>query len=154
MASEKVQLEYRISRVSQIHDYSRHLFTSVVGWFTFFITINYASIGWLATGETFDSPNKVLLVVAILFVTQNILGIIACLVMRRQFYIYNEEIREIEIANGLGEEATSSTCLPVRLYSKSLILMITALITILIAWLGFVALNQKVFDSASLTSLW
>ena len=30
-------------------NYVRHTFTLLVSWFTFFITVNWASLGWLTT---------------------------------------------------------------------------------------------------------
>jgi hypothetical protein len=36
------------SCVIERHNYARHAFTSTITWFTFFVTINYATMGWLA----------------------------------------------------------------------------------------------------------
>ena len=132
------------SDIKQRHDYARHAFTATTGWFTFFVTVNYASMGWLAgSADKFSGNHSVIRLVAGLFITQNILGIIACVIMRRFFFHCNDRIREslralpeVEIS---GDECdlAGQTGLPIGLYSILMILMIVALIPVLIAWIMF-----------------
>src|SRR5947209_5879515 len=82
------------SVITERHDYARHSFTSMVTWFTFFVTVNYASMGWLATskdGALTNASGPIVLVAAV-FVTQNILGIIICFVMKNYFVRSNQRL--------------------------------------------------------------
>ena len=133
------------SCVAERHNYARHAFTSTVGWFTFFVTINYATMGWLAGLAGKPKGNyPVIVLIACLFSAQNILGIIACLVMRSYFFRCNRRIREAQAlllrTKSIPEDYTDlggQTCLPLRLYSTLIVLMIVALVPILVAWCLF-----------------
>jgi hypothetical protein len=133
------------SCIAERHNYARHIFTSAVGWFTFFVTVNYASMGWLAgAADKFKGNHATIVLIASLFSTQNLLGIIACLFIRSYFFRCNSRIlqgqalllRAEAIAEDQGD-LSGQTCLPLRLYSTLIILMIVALAPILAAWIIF-----------------
>ena len=133
------------SCIAERHNYARHTFTSTVGWFTFFVTINYATMGWLAgAADKLKGNYPTIVLIACLFFTQNILGIIACLVMRSYFFRCNARILEAQAfllrTKSIPEDYADlggQTCLPLRLYSTLIVLMIIALVPILLAWLLF-----------------
>lgn len=72
--------------IDELHLYSRHLIQLWVQWFTFFLTVNYVALGWFAGGDHNKLTNRCSLVyIAALFITQNVLGIIVCMIARRYF---------------------------------------------------------------------
>ncbi len=77
--------------IKQNHDYARHVFTSTVTWFTFFVGVNYLAMSWFAASKGEGGPNA-LPMVAVLFVVQNLLALIACFVIRNNFDQINRRI--------------------------------------------------------------
>jgi len=125
-------------KLQELHEYVRHVFQLLVGWFTFFATVNYASMGWLAKPST-PSPSKgIVWIVAGMFITQNVLGLIACSVVRRYLLDRDAEVLSLErsIASAsLGESASPGvSSVPARLYSRTIDLMAWALAAIMVAW--------------------
>jgi hypothetical protein len=41
------QSELNENRLKQVHEYIRHIAQLLIAWFTFFVTVNYAVMGWL-----------------------------------------------------------------------------------------------------------
>jgi hypothetical protein len=41
--------------IKELHDFARQIFASTVTWFTVFVTVNYASMGWLASKTDFET---------------------------------------------------------------------------------------------------
>jgi hypothetical protein len=128
--------------IAERHNYARHTFTSTITWFTFFVAINYGTMGWL-TGATSKAPAnyRMIALVACGFFLQNILGIIACFIVRAYFFRCNGRTLEAQAVilreKTIAEDPTDlagQTCLPIRLYSTVIILMIIALVPILLAW--------------------
>lgn len=128
------------TRISEIHQYARHLFSQFVGWFTFFITINYASMGWLIGSDTdFTEKGKLLWLISSLFISQNVLGIFACAFFRHRMLKYKESLENYERArcasdSDVPQDLQAVATMPAYLYRLSFLLMIVALLTILVAW--------------------
>ena len=128
--------------IAERHNYARHIFTALVGWFTFFVTVNYASMGWLSSAADKNLITwKVVLLISTIFAIQNVLGIMICLIVRSYFkrankrilaaqghVIHAQDIRE-DISDLAGQ-----TCLPLRLYSTSTIMMVLSMLPLLTAW--------------------
>jgi hypothetical protein len=129
------------SCIRERHEYARHAFTSTINWFSFFVVLNYGAMSWLAGSDKFKGDPRAMILVASGFIAQNILGIIACLVVRRYFRRSNGRLLEAQAIllrrKSMTEDLSDlsgQTCLPLRLYSTVIVLMIIALVPILIAW--------------------
>ncbi|MFZ1546379.1 MAG: hypothetical protein WAT12_04685, partial [Candidatus Nitrotoga sp.] len=126
--------EFLKSCITEHHNYARHIFTSVVGWFTFFVTINYASMGWLASASDKIKENLgPVYLIAFAFITQNILGIIICIYIKGYLISTNRRLFDTQYAllhahdavsqNFVSEDTSDiggQTCLPLRLYNISM----------------------------------
>lgn len=64
------------SRIGITHKHIRHQFQLLVGWFNFFVTVNYASMGWLATTKDRGLQRELALALSLLFISQNFLGML------------------------------------------------------------------------------
>lgn len=132
--------------ITERHVYARHVFTSVVGWFTFFVTINYASMGWLVgASDKIAHHQTPLIILSVVFVTQNILGIIECFKVKAYFVELSNSFiamqkHLVQVRTGHLEDedlAICANCLPLGLYKVSLNMMALALLPILAAWMMF-----------------
>jgi len=125
-------------KLRELHDYVRHVFQLTVVWFTFFATVNYATMGWLAKSDATPGNRGLLWLVSLLFITQNLLGMAACLVVRR--YVLDRDAEVMELERKVGASARTerapplSSSVPAALYSKTIGLMGFALGLILITW--------------------
>jgi hypothetical protein len=140
----KAEAEHLVRRISDLNDYARHSFQLLVSWFTFFATVNYASMGWLAGSQRVTPGNvtpgkKMIVLIVVMFITQNLLGIAVCFVVKRQLSTANKKIMGLEqhvIGSPLRvvTELDNETPMPLTLYSWAIILMVFALVTIIGAW--------------------
>ena len=124
-------------KLKEIHEYARQAFQLFVSWFVFFAGVNYATMGWLLKPS--GPPNRTLLiVVAILFIVQNILGIIACFRVRKYLKQSSSDLLELEkLIAGMSEsQSEAKSSLPIEFYSAVINLMGLALVGIVAAW-GF-----------------
>jgi hypothetical protein len=140
------QLDLVESRLKQLHEYIRHISQQTVSWFTFFVTVNYAVMGWVLVSSFAAKPvldvqsrsGRVIFLVSIVFAFQNILGILACIVVRSHLLERGALVQQLEALFPKAEtEVQSTPCfqtVPMRLYSRSVSLMIIALIPLLFAW--------------------
>lgn len=112
----------------------RHVMSLVMTWFTFFVTVNYATMGWFADTAT---PNKDLIMVAAgLFICQNALGIIGFFFIDAYFRSSRKRLQGSERPE-LTETDNDDAIRLVAVYRPCLILMGIALLLILGAWIIF-----------------
>jgi hypothetical protein len=135
----EVEAGHLVRRISDLNAYARHSFQLLVSWFTFFVTVNYASMGWLAGSR---KPGPRIVLIASMFIAQNLLGILACLAVRRHLLTADKKILGLEqhvVGSPLRVVADldNETPMPLGLYSWVIFLMVVALITIIIAWACF-----------------
>ena len=127
-------------KLAELHEYVRHVFNLFFGWFTFFATVNYATMGWLAKAEAATPQNSSLVaVVTALFISQNLLGIAACFVVRKYLVSTNRRVLELEqqaqlVAGQQNSPGLSSSSLPIEPYSQVIALIAVALAIIVGAW--------------------
>jgi len=112
-------------RFKESNVYIRHIFDNLVRWFTFFVTVNYVSMGWFATSAR---PSNMLPLIAGLFAIQNFLGILMCMGVKAYIASVRFGIMKNE-AVGIG------VAFPDRVYVRAVNLMMVALLTILVVWL-------------------
>lgn len=130
------------NKIEELHQYVRHVFTLFVNWFIFFVTVNYATMGWLTKPDGNKGQDLgILYVVVALFISQNLLGIVACNEIYKYLTTVDCKISDLgNIASTLdeirnGEEIYSSS-VPLATYKKIIILAKLALFIIAIAWLS------------------
>src|SRR4051812_31725317 len=137
-------------RIQQRHDHARHLFSTIVSWFTFFVGVNYVAMGWFASESAKGSgiaPSpakaKLLLMLAVLFATQIALGVVAELVMLKYLKQTRARVRDYEELRvpADGGELRADSCLPGFVYQRGIYLMIGALGSLLVAWVLFTILS-------------
>lgn len=126
--------------IAELHEYIRHGFNLFFGWFTFFATVNYASMGWLAKPETEGARNQPLVyLVCVLFIAQNTLGVVACAVMRKYLISTNERVLKLErivhtVDGTLHLRPSFETSVPIKAYIHVTLLVAISLIVIMGAW--------------------
>jgi hypothetical protein len=127
---DKEQLERKFK---ELHEYVRHVFQLFIGWYTFFVTVNYASMGWLATSaDAKPSLAKFAWLIPVMFISQNALGIFACLYVWQCLKESNDKIlrfEQIALPNDMA-----STSVPILLYSRSIGLIASSLVFIIAVW--------------------
>lgn len=123
-------------KMAEIHEYVRHSFNLFFGWFTFFATVNYATMGWLAKNEPGVATKTALVaIVVLLFISQNLLGVAACFVMRAHLRTWNQKITELERLVQQNEKlGPSDTSIPIRTYLQVVNLIVGALGLLVVAW--------------------
>lgn len=131
-----MEIEIADRKIKELHEYARHAFGLFMGWFTFFATVNYATMGWLAKPGSSPLPNTGLLgIVVTLFITQNLLGVAACFKVAKYFRSTNNRIISLETYVSLNKStAAISSSLPIDLYIGVIQLIAGALIVIGFSW--------------------
>lgn len=118
-----------------------------MSWFTFFVTLNYVTIGWFVAKPDEATSGRVTLMVglAAIFASQIALGIGAELVFVAYLRQTRSRLREYEAMRvAPGIDLASDSCLPFTLYSRSVTLMIAALAVLLLAWLALLVTAVRV----------
>jgi hypothetical protein len=137
VATDATELDLEDARkiVEETHLYLRHTVQLWVQWFTFFLTVNYVALGWFASGANSPSNRKPLVYVATLFITQNTLGIIACLSTRKWL---DEKANELDQRyRALGTEPPPFA----HEFSRFAILLgAVALAIVAVTWIAFAVL--------------
>ncbi|MDG4562263.1 MAG: hypothetical protein P9E88_13310 [Candidatus Competibacter sp.] len=145
MCEESVVFKQREAaerKIKELHEYVRHIFQMFVGWFTFFATVNYATMGWLSNIiKEPNHSNKMIILICVLFITQNLLGIAVCFFLKKYLDEVNKSIEnlEIKITNMISFSGKLSS-MPVRLYLNSVYLVGIALVLISLGWCGIICI--------------
>ncbi len=131
--NEKQRQSRLENKIKEIHNNIRHITQLAMSWFVFFVTINYASMGWLAT-----SLNRAIIgTIAGAFIVQNFLGIVALcktetaiMKMSRQAVIYENFI----------VDKLEAKSIPTELYTDLRKYMQLVLLSIVAAWVIYAAI--------------
>lgn len=121
------------SELKRRDDYIKHSFQLLVTWFTFFVTVNWATMGWVAFSLKQVTETEFIRIVAGIFAWQSMLGLILCVVAI--FYIRSQIIRLTELKPDQEEKGLFSSVTPGLLYQGSIVLMFLALLPVEIVWL-------------------
>lgn len=125
-------------RMASSHEYTRHIISNLVSWYAFFVTVNYASMGWFASQgkEGGEQAPSVIILVSSLFFFQNVLGMIACARVRRHILIVSDEIMSYEqsLAGGELDADQRDVVMPSSMYARAIQLMSLGLAAIAIVW--------------------
>jgi hypothetical protein len=132
--------------LSEINTFVRHHFQLFLGWYTFFLTVNFGAIGWF-TSVLLTGALKVslpIIFVASFFVIQQVFSYAACLEVRK--YLVGtcnryDELLLLLAAPGLP--ALPKSPIPIKVYVKIIGLICSTLITFTFFWisLSFVAIH-------------
>jgi len=112
-------------------------------WYAFFVTINYASMGWLAKSPGGGSVNRnFLFLIASVFITQNIIGMVVIFQTAREVREMSGRVSSYESLpfdkeNEAHAKIVGSDSAPARLYWLVACLMATAMVPIILAWAAF-----------------
>jgi len=130
-------------RNRELHDYARHIVQLLVTWFMFFCTVNYATMGWIAAKSLTGEASKWIFGLSILFIPQNIEGVIVCIAIRRYLLKVNSEVLGLEELIAPSDHSyTCKSSVPASLYSLTSILMAVAVFCILLSWCVILAISM------------
>ena len=128
------------TELTELNAYARHHFQLYLSWYTFFLTVNFAAIGWF-TSVLLTGALKVSLPIIFLtafFVVQIIISYVASLAVRKHFQGTNNRCKELlDALTGHSPETPSrpQPAMPLQLYSKIIGLMLSTLVTFGLFWL-------------------
>ncbi len=119
------------------HNHARHLFTSLISWWTVWTTVNFVTMGWLAGSNKTGSASSFITAVAWIFAIQNILGGVACA------FAYRALIRIHRLAQEAGsfigtdspEPIPEFGGTPIDIYRATISLMLVVLCIFCGVWL-------------------
>jgi len=127
----------------------RHNFQLYIGWYTFFLTVNFGAIGWftsnLLTGALKDSLP--IIFVAIFFVVQIVLSYMGSLEVRNYFVVTGKrsnELLDLMVAQPPDRQMQPKTAIPIDVYVRIISLICGTLMTFVFFWvsLSIVAIYQ------------
>lgn len=128
------------------YSFARHHFQLLLGWYTFFLTVNFAAIGWftsvLLTGSLEQSLPSIF--IALFFITQQIFSYIAIGQVTR--YFVQTHARCVELLNKMASNAAvrhlqPQTPIPIEIYVKIMDLMRYTLISFCFFWIVLTAVS-------------
>jgi hypothetical protein len=136
---------YMEKRIEFSHCYRRNIIDNLIRWYIVFITANYATMGWVVTGH----KNILVALIAAMFITQNGLGIMACLRIKRYLLASSYQIARYEqtligISSDKEPDKEREAFIPSRVYGSAIQLMVLGLIFLVLVWVAFsVAIGVK-----------
>ena len=121
--------------LDELHQYFRSCMTLWVQWFTFFVTVNYLALGWFAqeivkSGSLKDA--RPLKYVAILFISQCLLGIWVSLLLR-QWFLRTD--KELSTRYEILQLSLSRPVFLAQFYSNAISLACVALAALILCWI-------------------
>jgi len=121
----------------EMHNHARHIITTLVYWFAFFVTVNFGTMGWLAAAGKAQLIHSFLIALSTLLAFQNALGIAICFVCRSSLRRLDTQIRGIASTFGgaASNEVIPEVALPWGLYTNAIWLMVAALISTFTVWI-------------------
>ena len=118
------------------HSHARHLFTSLITWWTYWTVVNFATMGWLAGSTKAGSASSFITAVAWLFIAQNILGGVACAFAYRSLRRIHRLAQEAASFIGTSPEPLPEHGgTPIDIYRATIGLMLVVLCLFCIVWL-------------------
>lgn len=120
--------------IDELHAYSRHDMQLWVQWFIFFVTVNYAALGWFAGQMALSQIKSVrpLRYISILFITQGALGIWVSLLWRKKTLERSERLNREYLPILGSKQLPEFSALP---YAASIVVGTLALGAIIGIWI-------------------
>ncbi|HJV66008.1 MAG TPA: hypothetical protein VJ550_09750 [Geomonas sp.] len=132
--------------LTELHAFARHHLQLYLTWYTFFLTVNFAAIGWftsvLLTGALKVSLPTVY--IAAFFIIQIILSYVGSLEVRTYFESVHERCREIFSSIPVQEsgwKVQPQPAIPVDVYVKIIRLICYTLISFAFFWLALTVVS-------------
>jgi len=147
MELTKEQQDYLESKIKELQTNVRHITQLAMGWFAFFVTINYASMGWLAAkapgGGSIDS--RMIWIIAVVFIVQNILGIFAICGVEKATRVKSKQVHMYEkliFDEGKPPRILKAESIPIKLYTTVERCLSVVLLSLALAWVAFALLLE------------
>lgn len=120
--------------IGRIDAYTKHYFTQLIVWFTFFSTVNWASLGWLAVNyKSLENSSSFLVsIVAAAFAWKNLLGILMCAVVMVYFIKASSSLLVLEESEKQIDNIVN--IFPIHLVIATCTGMILAIIPVMSIW--------------------
>jgi hypothetical protein len=129
-----------LMELSERYTFARHHLQLYISWYTFFLTVNFLSIGWF-TSVLLTGTLKVslpIILITIFFVVQLALSYAASAAVRSYFARTNNRCNEL--LSLLGQSPQShlqpKTAMPVQVYVTIINLMCYTLVSFIIFWIS------------------
>jgi hypothetical protein len=134
------------AELAELYTFTRYHFQLYLGWYTFFLTVNFAAIGWftnvLVTGAL--KVSVPVLFVAAFFIAQLTFSLIASIEVRKHFSATHQRCSEL-LASLVAqpEESTlrPATAFPIPVYSKIISLICYTLVSFVFFWITLAAVS-------------
>ena len=128
-----------VESYKQVHETTRAAFEKYVGWFTFFVTVNFGSLAWLTKGAR--GPDvEFLRIIGCAFILFAILGLRSSLTIVDQVIAANAAARQLLGRGKKGMDPTYVT-IPTARYVENITLMQIALIVICLLWVTIIVMK-------------
>ena len=118
--------------IERIEKNTMNLFKLLVSWFTFFVTINWASLGWLAANSSDLVANPLVSLVSYIFAWQNVLGIVTCVISGFYLVRVKKRIELLYSEQDNGKELSND--FPTSLYITAVFAMVVGIIPLGVMW--------------------
>ncbi len=125
------------NKIKEIHNNIRHITQLAMSWFVFFVTINYASMGWLAS-EKATLNRAIIWTIAGAFIVQNFLGIVA---LRKTETAIMKMSKQVVIYENLTVDKLEAKSIPTKLYMDLRKSMRWVLLSLVAAWVIYAAIH-------------
>src|SRR5262249_7720706 len=105
-------------RLGEYHEYARHIFSLYMAFYSFFITVNYVALGWVAKDllTATNKPPTYLWIVPALFFFQTLPALIGTWFVWKRLVAYDKSILDAERVLSGPENVASS--LPLDLHER------------------------------------
>jgi hypothetical protein len=125
--------------LTEINTYVRHHFQLFLGWYTFFLTVNFGAIGWF-TSVLLTGALKVslpIVFVTTFFVIQQVFSYVACLEVRKYLVTTCDRYNDLLVVLAApGSTVQPKSPIPVLVYVKLIGLICSTIITFVFFWLA------------------
>jgi hypothetical protein len=137
----EVEKELLKMELAELNTFVRHHFQLYLGWYTFFLTVNFGAIGWF-TGDLLAGNLKVslpVLFVATFFVIQLILSYLGSLELRNYFLSCGNrsiELLDLLVAQPPDSPSRPRTAIPLEVYQRIIGLICCTLVSFVFFWIA------------------
>jgi membrane-anchored glycerophosphoryl diester phosphodiesterase (GDPDase) len=135
------QKDYIERKIKEFHEYILNIVQLYITWYSFFMTVNFASMGWLATSYVQNKGGMLIYSVCGLFVIQNVLSMYSCYCVYKTLSDYNARVSELERLSNFALESMQKesmrTSIPIHLYKRISQLMGISLFLLIVAWSAY-----------------
>lgn len=155
MFKKKHNIDYITNKYKEMNEYIRQVFQLFIVWFTFFATVNYATMGWLSSEHSNTEIQNSLFtlnIVSWVFILQNFLGCVACIVIGKYFNAWIKKSEDLDshlrkiLSEDSFDEIAKFNPIPHHFYINVVILIFIALFVLLVAWSSYAYYYSPIKD--------